>query len=179
AFVAGHLSRLDLDGADVVLVVPDGTRSCPLPLLMATLHRHLVDRVATLTAVIALGTHSYMEPDEIERMFGVAPGGLEATYPGMRIVNHEWADPDMLVSVGHLSGERLAELSEGRLSVGADIKINRHVVESDVAIVVGPVFPHEVVGISGGNKYFILGVASQEFIDMTHWGRALITRSSE
>src|SRR5699024_5167994 len=49
------------------------------------------------------------------------------------------------------------------------------VVESDVAIVVGPVFPHEVVGISGGNKYFIPGVASQEFIDMTHWVGALIT----
>ena len=180
--VARHLAALDLDGKVVTLVVPDGTRSCPLPLLMRTMHRHLHDRVADLTAVIALGTHSYMEPDEIDRWFGVGgpgqPAYLEEAYPGMRVVNHEWADPDMLVTVGHISGERVAELSEGRLEQGADILINRHVVEADVAIVVGPVFPHEVVGISGGNKYFIPGVASQEFIDMTHWVGALISSAA-
>ena len=172
AFIARNLAAADLDGKSVALVIPDGTRSCPLPLLMRVLHHHLVGRVATLTAVIALGTHSYMEPDEIARMLGGEP---EVLYPGMTVVNHEWADPEMLVNVGHISGERIAELSGGRLAVGADIHINRHVVEADVSIVVGPVFPHEVVGISGGNKYFIPGVASQEFIDMTHWVGALIT----
>ena len=178
-FVERNLRSLEIDDRRVVLVVPDGTRSCPLPLLVATLHRHLIDRVGSLTAVIALGTHSYMEPAEINRLFGVGlagqPADLGTAYPGMTVVNHEWADPAMLVKVGHLSAERIAELSEGRLHVGADIVINRHVVESDVAIVVGPVFPHEVVGISGGNKYFIPGVSSQQFIDMTHWVGALIT----
>lgn len=178
-FVRDALAQVDLDQKNVVLVVPDHTRSCPLPLLMRTMHRHLSERVASLTAVIALGTHSYMEPHEIDRMFGVGrkgqPATLEDAYPGMKVVNHEWADPNMLVKVGHISGERIAELSEGRLSVGADISINRYIVESDYSIVVGPVFPHEVVGISGGNKYFIPGVASQEFIDMTHWVGALIT----
>lgn len=172
AFVQRNLAAADLDGKDVVLVIPDGTRSCPLPLLLRVLHKYLIGRVQKLTAVIALGTHSYMEPDEIARMVGGDPVEL---YPGMAIVNHEWADPHMLVKVGRISGEHIAQLSEGRLDVGADILINRHVVESDVAIVVGPVFPHEVVGISGGNKYFIPGVASQEFIDMTHWVGALIT----
>ncbi len=180
--VSRHLAGLDLEGRRVALVVPDGTRSCPLPLLMRTMHRHLHGRVAALTAVIALGTHSYMEPAEIERWFGVGgpgqPASLAEAYPGMRVVNHEWADPDMLVSVGHIGADRIAELSEGRLHQGADILINRHVVESDVAIVVGPVFPHEVVGISGGNKYFIPGVASQEFIDMTHWVGALISSAA-
>ncbi len=181
-FVGAALAQVPVDGAAVVLVVPDGTRSCPLPMLVRVLHRHLHARVARLTAVIALGTHSYMEPDEIDRLFGVGgpdqPASLAAAYPGLTVVNHEWADPDMLVTVGHISAERIGELSEGRLVKGADIQINRHVVESDVAIVVGPVFPHEVVGISGGNKYFIPGVASQEFIDMTHWVGALITSYS-
>ena len=54
--------------------------------------------------------------------------------------------------------------------------LNRAVVEHDVALVVGPVFPHEVVGISGGNKYFFPGVAGQEIIDVSHWLGALITR---
>ena len=182
AFVGRNIAPLDVDGKRVVLVVPDGTRSCPLPLLMRVMHRHLAQRVASLTAVIALGTHAYMEPAEINRLFGVGlqgqPADLDTAYPGMTVVNHEWADPAMLVKVGHLSAERIAELSEGRLRVGADIVINRHVVESDVAIVVGPVFPHEVVGISGGNKYFIPGVSSQQFIDMTHWVGALITSTT-
>src|SRR5690606_1867657 len=52
--VAASCAELDLDGRTVTLVVPDGTRSCPLPMLMATMHRHLVGRVAELTAVIAL-----------------------------------------------------------------------------------------------------------------------------
>lgn len=179
ALVAGSLADVDLSGRRVVLVIPDGTRSCPLPLLLRVLHRHLHGTVASLTAVIALGTHAYMEPSEIERLVGVGragePASIEEAYPGLRVVNHEWADPAMLVTVGRIEADRIAELSEGRLSRGADISINRHVVESDLAIVVGPVFPHEVVGISGGNKYFIPGVASQEFIDMTHWVGALIT----
>ncbi|MGC5583991.1 lactate racemase domain-containing protein [Ornithinimicrobium sp. W1679] len=178
--VRGAVAELpDLGGQDVVLVVPDGTRSCPLPLLVGTLHRHLFPVVGSLTAVIALGTHSYMEPEEIDRLLGVGgdgqPATLEEAYPGLRVVNHEWADPDMLVEVGTIPANRISELSEGRLERDAPIVINRHVVEADTAIIVGPVFPHEVVGISGGNKYFIPGVASQEFIDMTHWVGALIT----
>jgi nickel-dependent lactate racemase len=37
------------------------------------------------------------------------------------------------------------------------------------------VFPHEVVGFSGGNKYFVPGIAGQEIIDFSHWLGALIT----
>ena len=56
---------------------------------------------------------------------------------------------------------------------GVEVRINRQVAEADVAIVIGPVFPHEVVGFSGGNKYFFPGVSGQELIDLSHWvGRA-------
>jgi nickel-dependent lactate racemase len=56
-----------------------------------------------------------------------------------------------------------------------DVRLNRAVVDHDVALVVGPVFPHEVVGFSGGNKYFFPGVAGAEIIDLSHWLGALIT----
>ena len=55
------------------------------------------------------------------------------------------------------------------------VRLNRAVVEHDVTLVVGPVFPHEVVGFSGGNKYFFPGVSSQEVINVSHWLGALIT----
>ena len=40
-------------------------------------------------------------------------------------------------------------------------------------LIIGPTFPHEVVGFSGGNKYLFPGISGQEIIDMFHWlGRA-------
>lgn len=173
AFVTRNLAGLDVDGKKVVLIIPDGTRSCPLPLLLGAVYRNLVDRVASLTAVIALGTHSYMSDDKIAEWVG-APEGIERTYPGMAIVNHEWADPSMIVKVGTLSAEQIDELSQGAMRRDIDVELNRHVVEADVNIVIGPVFPHEVVGISGGNKYFIPGCATHEVIDQSHWIGALI-----
>src|SRR5690625_7674566 len=43
--------------------------------------------------------------------------------------------------------------------------------------IVGPVFPHEVVGFSGGNKYFFPGCSVHDVIDISHWVGALITAS--
>lgn len=174
AFIRRNLSPLPLDGRDVVLVVPDGTRSMPLPLVMRIVYEALIGRVAKLTAVIALGTHSYMEMPEIERMFGAEPGGLATLYPGLEIVNHAWADPTQIVSVGRLSAERIFELSRGAIREAVEVEVNRRLVEADYAIVIGPVFPHEVVGVSGGNKYFIPGCATHEIIDLSHWVGALI-----
>jgi nickel-dependent lactate racemase len=175
AFVTEALAGADLDGRSVCLVVPDGTRSSPLPLLLSAIHGALVGRVTKLTAVIALGTHQAMTDAQIAKHLGLGDGGVEGTYPGMTVLNHEWWDPTTFASVGRISADRVRELSEGRLSVEADVRLNRHVVEHDVALVVGPVFPHEVVGFSGGNKYFFPGVAGQEIIDLTHWVGALIT----
>ena len=178
AFLSEQLAGLDVDGRSVALVIPDDTRSCPLPQLLRIVHRNLVDRASELVCVIALGTHEYMSPEKIAEWTTGDPGAdLAEAYPGMEIVNHEWKDPAMLVGVGRISGERMAELSDGRLSEGSDVLINRRVVEADVKLIIGPVLPHEVVGMSGGNKYFIPGVAQEEFISRTHWVGALITSS--
>ena len=45
----------------------------------------------------------------------------------------------------------------------------------DVALVLGPVFPHEVVGFSGGNKYFFPGISGPQLLNFFHWLGALIT----
>jgi nickel-dependent lactate racemase len=154
------------------VVVPDATRSCPLPLLLDAVHGALAGRVSRLTALVALGTHAPMTDAQLARHLGGDPADR---YPGMAVHNHEWADPGTFVSLGVIPAERVAELSEGRLAEAVDVRLNRAVVEHDVALVVGPVFPHEVVGFSGGNKYFFPGVAGQEIIDLSHWLGALIT----
>ena len=176
-FVTESLAGADLDGRSVCLVIPDGTRSSPLPLLLSAVHAALAGRVTRLTALIALGTHQAMSEAQIAEHLGLGDDGVEGTYPGMTVLNHEWWEPGTLTSVGTISADRVRDLSEGRLAVSADVRLNRHVVEHDVALVIGPVFPHEVVGFSGGNKYFFPGVAGPEIIDLTHWVGALITSS--
>lgn len=175
AFVREQLAVLDVDGKSVCVLVPDGTRSCPLPLLLGAVHRALHGRVSAMTVLIALGTHAGMGEVALARHLGYAVGALEATYPGTTVVNHQWWDSSTFADLGTIPASRVEHLSEGRLSVDVRVLLNRAVVEHDVALVVGPVLPHEVVGISGGNKYFFPGVAGQEIIDISHWLGALIT----
>jgi lactate racemase len=176
AFVTDALAGAEVDGRSVCLIVPDGTRTCPLPLLLGAAHAALAGRARDVTVLIALGTHQGMSEEHLGRHLGYAPGALEQTYPGWRVLNHESWDPETFVSLGTIGADRLAELTGGLLvGESVDVRINRHVAEADVAIVVGPVFPHEVVGFSGGNKYFFPGVSGQELIDLSHWVGALIT----
>ncbi|WP_298455417.1 lactate racemase domain-containing protein [uncultured Cellulomonas sp.] len=174
-FVAEQLAGVELDGRSLCVLVPDATRSCPLPLLLSAVHAAAHGRVSRLTVLVALGTHAAMSEPDLARHLGYAPGELEATYPGMTVLNHEWWDEGTFTSVGTISAERLAELSEGRLVRPVDVRLNRAVVEHDVTVIVGPVFPHEVVGFSGGNKYLFPGVAVKDVINVSHWLGALIS----
>ena len=175
AFVREQLAGVDVDGASVCLLVPDATRSCPLPLVLPAVHGALHGRVSRLTVLVALGTHARMSDDALAKHLGYAPGALEATYPATSVLNHEWWDPATFASVGRIEPERIAELSNGMLRETVDVRINRALVEHDLTIIVGPVFPHEVVGFSGGNKYLFPGVSGPELIDLSHWLGALIT----
>ena len=175
AFVHEHLAAAPLDGRSVCVLVPDGTRSCPLPLLLEAVHGALHGRVTRLTVIVALGTHARMSDSALADHLGYRAGGLAERYPDTTVRNHEWWDPDAFATVGRIGAERIAELSGGMLRQAVDVRINRAVVEHDVTLIVGPVFPHEVVGFSGGNKYLFPGVSGQELIDLSHWLGALIT----
>lgn len=169
SFVGDSLAGAGLDGRSVCVIVPDATRSCPLPLLMKAVHQALDGRVSKLTTLVALGTHAEMTPDQLRDHLG-------GEYDG--VLNHEWWKPDTFVDLGTISADRVGEISDEMLRDEVPVKLNRAVVEHDVALVVGPVFPHEVVGFSGGNKYFFPGVAGQEVIDLSHWLGALITSAN-
>jgi len=175
-FVSAAFAGADLDGARVCLVVPDGTRTCPLPLLLRAAHGALAGRAKQVTVVIALGTHQGMGEEHLARHLGYAAGAGGDSYPGWRILNHESWRADTFTSLGVIGAARLGELTGGLLTdTTVEVRINRHVAEADVAIVMGPVFPHEVVGFSGGNKYFFPGVSGPELINLSHWVGALIT----
>lgn len=166
---------MGLDGRSVCVLVPDATRSCPLPLLLSAVHQALHGRAARVTVLIALGTHGAMTDEAIAGHLGFAPGHLADKYPATSVVNHEWWDHAQLQAVGAISRQRIKELSGGRLDLEVPVSLNRTLLEHDAALVVGPVFPHEVVGFSGGNKYLVPGVSGRDVIDVSHWLGALIT----
>lgn len=175
--ILAGLADLDLDGKSVALVLPDGTRSVPMGRLLPAVHRALQGRATSVTALIALGTHAAMDEEAQARMFGFEPGRSQETYPGWEFRNHEWWDEEnCFADLGTISAEEVTEYSGGRLhDVPMRVLVNKVVVEADVSLVVGPVLPHEVVGISGGNKYFFPGLSGHDVIDLSHWVGALIS----
>jgi nickel-dependent lactate racemase len=56
-----------------------------------------------------------------------------------------------------------------------DVDINRAIFDYDLILILGPVFPHEVVGISGGYKYLFPGISGGDFLHFFHWLGAVIT----
>ncbi|HEY2253625.1 MAG TPA: lactate racemase domain-containing protein, partial [Planctomycetaceae bacterium] len=91
---------------------------------------------------------------------------------------HEWDVPERLLTLGHLTKSETAEISKGLLSEDVPVTINSRITDYDVLLVLGPVFPHEVVGFSGGNKYFFPGIAGADILNFFHWLGALITNAA-
>lgn len=175
-FVNRAFESIDVHAKNVLLVVPDGTRSCPMPKLLPYIYQALENKVASMTALIALGTHAPMADPEIDTFFA-GNSTVREKYPQLNFVNHAWWKPEQFLQIGEISGAEIREISNGRMNDSVRVIINRLVVESDVVIIVGPVFPHEVVGFSGGAKYLFPGVSGKEIIDASHWLGALITSS--
>jgi nickel-dependent lactate racemase len=177
--VAGliHAALTDwhLSGRRVLVIIPDGTRTAPIPQLFRLICQELQGKAAALDFLIALGTHRPMSDEQINRLVGVAPDEWSTTFADVHIYNHDWAKPETFVTLGTISADEVGEISSGMLCQAVDVRINRLALDHDVVIVCGPVFPHEVVGFSGGNKYFFPGISGPELIDLSHWLGALIT----
>lgn len=171
SFLAEALSGVGRPGEHVLVVVPDDTRSIPMPVVFDALRASLAPRVRRLTFLIALGTH----PPMTEGQLGVHLGAGWRTRSGVAVEQHDWQGSDVLRTVGTVSASGLAELSGGLLAEDVPIRINRLALEADQIVIVNPVFPHEVVGFSGGHKYFFPGIAGPEILDASHWLGALIT----
>jgi len=168
-------SDCDLNGNRVLVIIPDGTRTAPVPLFFRLLYQILGERVAAIDFLVALGTHPPMSSTALNNLVGVSPDEWATRYPKSRIFNHRWDVEDALTEIGAIGPEESARLSRGMLSLHVPVRLNRKVLDYDLLLVCGPVFPHEVVGFSGGSKYFSPGVSGAEIINFTHWLGALIT----
>ena len=159
----------------IVVVIPDGTRTAPVDLFFRHLSALLSPKVEKLTFLIALGTHQLMDDPAIDKLLGMSAAERTARFPKVEVLNHRWDLPETFVEVGRISEDETSQLSGGKLKLSVPIRINRLLTEADLAILLGPVFPHEVAGFSGGSKYLFPGVGGADVINFTHWLGALDT----
>ena len=175
AVVGETFTQKNVEGKRVLCIIPDSTRSMPMPEMFRALHKALSGRAAQFDILVALGTHQPMPDEALNKLLGITDADRKGRYSDVGIYNHEWKNRDALCVAGAFSADEVSEISGGLMNEAAEVTVNRMVYDYDLVCIVGPVFPHEVAGFSGGNKYFFPGVAGAEIIDLFHWLGALIT----
>lgn len=180
----GRFSRQRL-----LVLIPDHTRTFPLPFLFRGLLEALHNAQA-LDFLVALGTHPPLPDNRLHNLLGITSeeraslesgrgfGGSAGSRPPVRLFNHAWDNPGALTSLGTMEKDEIQALAgpywHPSLPDRVDIRLNRAVLRCDHILIMGPTFPHEVVGFSGGAKYLFPGISGPEMIHATHWLGALI-----
>jgi len=164
-----------VSGKRVLVLTPDATRSCPLPMMIRALHARVAGRAAACDYMVALGSHRIMTEAEILELYGISAEQRKNEFAASRFLNHRWDLPESFTRLGRISEEEIAEITGGLFREAVDVDINRAALDYDLILILGPVFPHEVVGFSGGNKYLFPGISGGEFLHFFHWLGAVIT----
>ena len=165
----------DYRNKSVLLVVPDGTRTAPVGTMFKALHAFTGGVTKSFDVLIALGTHQPMNEAGICKRLEISEAQRRNEFAAVRFYNHEWSNPAALKRIGALSAEEVGQLTNGLFSMEVPVEINKKVFEYDKVIIVGPVFPHEVVGFSGGNKYLFPGIGGPAILNFFHWLGAVVT----
>jgi nickel-dependent lactate racemase len=169
------LAQANLDGKRVLVIIPDHTRTAPIPLFFRLFHELLEGRVAALDYLVALGTHQPMSEEALNKLVGVTAVERAEKHRDVRIFNHRWDLSDTFITIGAIPAAEIKEITSGLMCQEVPVTLNKLIFNYDQLIICGPTFPHEVVGFSGGNKYFFPGIGGPEVINFTHWLGAVIT----
>ncbi|HWX19354.1 MAG TPA: lactate racemase domain-containing protein [Candidatus Binatia bacterium] len=159
----------------ILLIVPDGTRTAPVSLLFKTLYEQIGELTKAFDVLVALGTHQPMSEAAICQRLELSESQRREAYKKVKFFNHSWDNPAALKQIGTLTATEISQLTDGLFSMDVPVEVNRMLFDYDQVIIVGPVFPHEVVGFSGGNKYLFPGVAGPQILNFFHWLGAVVT----
>lgn len=145
------LHDMALGKKSAVILISDHTRLCPsyvfLPLLVDELNRGGIPDNA-IDVIVSLGVHRKMTVSELQALTGIA------IYNRVRVSNHSCLSEDCVYL--------------GTSSKGTPLEINRTAASADLLVATGNIEPHRLVGMSGGVKAIIPGVASQRCIANNH-----------
>jgi len=163
-------------GQKVLVLIPDHTRSLPLPLLFRLAVEVLGDTAQT-DFMVALGTHPALPEESLLKLVGITPEERAGVYRKIGLRNHAWDDPAALATLGVIEQDEVRQIAGDNwhpsLPDEVPVRINKAALAYDHILIIGPTFPHEVIGFSGGAKYLFPGISGPEMIDATHWLGAL------
>ncbi len=164
-------------GQRVLVLIPDRTRSIPLPFLFRQLVEVLHD-TKQLDFMVALGTHPSLSEYELNKLVGISADERRTVYQHVGLFNHDWDTAEALTQIGTLPKSQIKSIAGDKWhhSLGGDVpvRINRRIFDYDHILILGPTFPHEVAGFSGGAKYLFPGISGPEMINVSHWLGALV-----
>lgn len=165
----------DYTGKRILLIIPDNTRSGPIGDIFKIIYEFLGTKAKAVDCLVALGTHQPMSEQQICTRLSMSADERKSRYKSVKFFNHEWDKPKTFKSIGKISADEIEQISSGLFREEVDVAINKLIFEYDEFFILGPVFPHEVVGFSGGHKYIFPGIAGDEIIHFFHWLGAVIT----
>jgi len=173
--VTDALPVADYRGRRILLIIPDHTRTAPVGQMFKAAYAQIGEAAGALDVLVALGTHPPMSEEAICGRLEISLDERRSRYSTVRFFNHEWDNPDALKEVGVIPAADIAQLTGDLFSMDVPVEINKLVFDYDQVIIIGPVFPHEVVGFSGGNKYLFPGVGGPKILNFFHWLGAVCT----
>lgn len=173
--IGEFFSQNDYAGKRVLVLIPDNTRSGPIGEVFKLMYAHLGPRAKAVDCLVALGTHQPLSELQICKRLSMTLSERRSKYASVKFFNHEWDKPETFTSIGRISADEIHEISGGLFREEVDVRLNKLLFAYDTFLILGPVFPHEVVGFSGGHKYIFPGIAGDEIINFFHWLGAIIT----
>lgn len=132
-----------------IILIDDLTRPTPignvLTVVLAELNNSGIEN-SSITILIACGTHSGISVADIDKKLG-------GNFPeGIRVIANDCHECELI----------------GYTSTKTPIQINRHILESDLRIGIGGIYPHPIAGFSGGGKLLALGAGGYDTIRILH-----------
>lgn len=173
--VAEFFAENDYAGKRILLIIPDNTRSGPIGDIFKITYEFVGTKAKALDCLVALGTHQPMSEEHICTRLGITANERNSKYASVKFFNHEWEKPQTFTCVGKVSADEIEQISGGLFREEVNVVVNKLIFEYDEFFILGPVFPHEVVGFSGGHKYIFPGIAGDEIIHFFHWLGAVVT----
>ena len=155
----------------VLLIHPDYTRTDFTDKLIPFIYQELKNKgMSQIDSLNAGGTHRAMTEKEIRVKLGLS-NQINFTH----FYNHEYNDPQQLITVGEIPAFFVAEKTQGELSQSIPVVVNKLITEDyDLIIALSGTLPHEAAGYAGGLKVFLPGISGPEVIDLFHWAAVLV-----
>lgn len=134
----------------VLVLIPEHTRTLPLPLLFCSLVEVLHES-KQLDFMAALGTHPPLSKQQLGTLVGITDEERNSQFSYVGLLNHAWNDQTALETIGVITHDEI-KLNAGdcwhpSLSEDVPLRINIAVFDYDHILIFSPTCPHEGEGI--------------------------------